>query len=158
MPTFEQAKTIASYFSYILQDGLWGMGGANTGLGRVYKHIKDYAKVDLAKVVVRRDSLFDAFTNGEQKNHIQNIFVNLAYSDATHAAKKKQGYLRFLIDCCVSEYDQEGNPRPGTRLNCNKLQDAYTTGNYTTKMFLQDLTDQGMVKQYAYDKWVTLPY
>ena len=158
LPTFEQAKTIASYFSYILQDGPWGKRGDNSGLGRVYQHIKNYAKVDLAKVVVRRDSLFDAFTNGQQKNHIQNIFVNLAYSDATHAAKKKQGYLRFLIDCCVSEYDENGNPRPGTRLNCNKLQDAYTTGNYTTKMFLQDLTDAGMVKQYAYDQWVTLPW
>jgi hypothetical protein len=157
LPTINQAKYISHILAYILWDGLWSLS-VGASLTKAYNNILQYAKVDLTKLVVRRDSLFDAGTNGAQTNHCQNCFVNLAYSDASNAAQQKQSYMRCIIDGCGLDTDNNGNLKPGSRLNYDRMQDSYTTGNYTTKMYIQDVGNINMVRQYAYDPWVTLPW
>ena len=157
LPTLNQAKYISHILAYTLWDGHWSKN-ATASLKKAYRNILQYAKVDLTKLVVRRDSLFDAGTNGAQTNHCQNCFVNLAYSDASNAAQQKQAYMRCIIDGCGMDTDSNGNPKPGSRINYDRMQDSYTTGNYTTKMYIQDVGNINMVRQYAYDPWVTLPW
>ena len=157
LPTINQAKYLSHIFAYTLWDGLWSKA-SNASLAKAYTHILQTAKVDLTKLVVRRDSLFDAATNGADVNHCQNLFVNLAYSDASNAAQQKQAYMRCIIDGCGLDTDSNGNPKPGSRINQDRVQDSYTTGNYTTKMYIQDVGDINMVRKYAYDPWVTLPW
>ena len=118
-------------------------------------NIKKYAKVDFEKIIVRRDSLFD---DQIDMNHNMVVFTNMAYSDKQNVAQNKQPYLRYYINTCVREYDDKGNPKPGTRMNKLYHQTGYTTGNYAKTMFLQDLTDENLVKQYAYDEWVIQPW
>ena len=118
-------------------------------------NIKQYAKVDLTKIIVRRDSLFD---DKLHKNHVMNEFTNMAYSDKQNVIQNKQAYLRYYISLCSWQYDSAGNPLPGSRIHKFYHQTGYTTGNYSKTMFLQDLTDENLVKQYAYDEWVTLPW
>jgi hypothetical protein len=109
--------------------------------------------VDLTKIVLRRDSLFNDL---KETNHISNLFLNVAYSDQTHASQNKQAYLRSILDGCAFEMIN-GVPKPGSRMNQTWQQTCYTEKNYTKTMFLQDLTDANLVREYAYDEWVTLP-
>ena len=155
LPTLDQARYISHILGLILFKGIWSYSGHGEGLDYTYEHIKTYAKVDLTKLVVRRDSLFD---DQLDKNHTLNEFVNVAYSDKLHASQRKQAYLRYIFDCCAVEYDKDQNPVPGSRMNQIWQQTAYTAGNYQTTMFLQDLTDASLVTRYAYDEWVTLPW
>ena len=107
LPTLNQAKYLSHFLAYTLWDGLWSKA-INASLAKAYTHILQTAKVDLTKLVVRRDSLFDSGTNGADVNHCQNLFVNLAYSDASNAAQQKQAYMRCVIDGCGQDTDSNG--------------------------------------------------
>jgi len=154
LPTRDQARIIGLYLTSILWSGYCTMRGTKSTYGESYTNILNYAKVDLTKLVVRRDSLFDALAN--RPNHMQCLFTNVAYSDDSNA--NSQGYIRFIHDNCGLELDSNDIPTPGSRMNVLWSQDYYTTGEYTKPMRLQDLTDANTVRSYAYDKWVTLPW
>ena len=154
LPTLAQARYISHILGLILFKGIWSKSEHGEGLDHTYNNINTHAKVDLTKIVVRRDSLFD---DQQSKNHVPNLFINVAYSDKQHASQNKQAYLRYIFDTCAFEY-REGIPQAGSRMNQVWQQTCYTMGNYTKTMFLQDLTDANLVSQYAYDEWVTLPW
>ena len=154
LPTLDQARTITHILANIIFKGDWSYSTGDI-MRFSTMNIKKYAKVDFEKIIVRRDSLFD---DQIDMNHNMVVFTNMAYSDKQNVAQNKQPYLRYYINTCVREYDDKGNPKPGTRMNKLYHQTGYTTGNYAKTMFLQDLTDENLVKQYAYDEWVIQPW
>ena len=158
LPTLDQARYISQFLSAFMISGPWSLGGASgRELATSYNNIKEHAKVDLAKAVARRDSVYDAGKN--EINHIENVFVNVAYSDNAHAQKNEQGYLRNILNGCVNDVNKTtGEIIPGSRLAQIQQQTCYTVGNYSRQMFLSDLTDANVVRDYAYDEWVIQPW
>ena len=157
VPTLDEARIITFLISQMLWDGIWGKKPDSHQWSYSYRNILEHAKVDLTKLVVRRDSLFDAMVN--KPNHVQNMFTNMVYRHYYGNTQEDRAYyLRFIYDGCGLDQDSEGNNKPGTRLNKLWHQNYYTAGGYTKGMILGDLTDKDKVKEYAYDKWVTLPW
>ena len=153
LPTRDQARIISYYIGTILWDGVMGKKGKGSELGQCYTNILDYAHVDLLKVVARRDSLYSALT--DKANHICNIFINIAYSEN---GQNEQPYMRHIYDGCALDLDKDLNPKPGSRSVKYWQQDYYTAEGYSKRMILSDLESDEMVRRYAYDKWVTLPW
>ena len=160
LPTLKEATSISMLLSQILYQGKNPFSKAASPLTLAIDNINEYAKVNLEKFFVVRDTLHNE--NGPndkpQKNHVTAYCTNLAYSDASHAAQGKQGLLRHIYSNASRGYSKEGEIIYGVRYTEYINWDRYEYGNQET-MFLQDLTSMDKVEMYASgDRWVTLPF
>ena len=161
--TAEQAKTIAFLFYEIWQNGYNNEKNRNraTEFNYPYFHLQEYAKVNLRKLMVIRDSLHNQ--NGPDAevpfpNHVGIYFTNIAYSDARHAAMGKQGLMRCIFSNAGLRIEDDGSKSWGERNSELLNWSVYEGGNHET-IFMQDLASSDKVKMYAAaDRWVTLPW
>jgi hypothetical protein len=123
------------------------------------EHIKQYAKVDVMKLMVVRDTLYNQNGPGQKpyNTHVPAYFTNIAYSNTNHATQDRQGVVRVINNYAAHDY-KDGARQYGTRYIELINWSRYEKGNQDP-MFLQDLTSKDKVNMYAADDmWVTLPW
>ena len=124
------------------------------------EHIKEYAGVDLLKLIVKRDTTHNENKPEEKpyKNHQQAYFINLGYNDPIYSNQDKQPLVRVIYSGAARAIDDQGNVQYHDRWMEYLIWDRYEYGNKET-MFLQDLASIDKVNMYASgDRWVTLPW
>ena len=108
------------------------------------KNIEDHADVSLFELFVQRDTLFQT-SNAGLKN-ILNDFTSTIYRDDND---------RYCVLRLVADYTKE-QPN-GNRDMSWLFSDSYSA-DPTRTMYVDDLVDEEMIRQYADDKWVYLPW
>ena len=156
----EQALSIGFGISTLCHQAFVANGPANR-FNEVLQHIKTYAKVDLQKIMVIRDSLFDSSDpalNQPDRKHVPAYFTTFAYSDPTYVSRNVQPLLRFYYDNCQVETSSTGVKKWGTRYLQMNAWTRYAHGQQE-EMLLQHLASNDKVSMYAdQDEWVTLPW
>ena len=158
LPTWQEAAPIGILLTYLSAHGPNSAAPKNA-YTLAFENIKKYAKVDITKLMVKRDTLHNESSPDREPftNHVPAFFTNLAYSDANHAAQGKQGLERIIYDFAARSI-VDGEVKYNNRWSEFLIWNCYEYGN-REKMFLQDLTSIDKVNMYAAgDRWVTLPW
>ena len=108
------------------------------------KNIEDHADVSLFELFVQRDTLFQTSKDGLK--NILNDFTSTIYRDDND---------RYCVLRLVADYTKE-QPN-GSRDMSWLFSDSYSA-DPTRTMYVDDLVDEEMIRQYADDKWVYLPW
>ena len=167
----------AMFVGYLIMYNMSDLFKDAAGLGDAFfQNAKEFAGFDMDYYKFRRDSTYTLLDkdgniyreNGKQFDSFsQPFFLNIAYNDGT---TDRQPLLRAIYDLTHAGNYRNTDPvdkdmyfRYYTKYQVNPTESTHLAWiapwpMSDTRMYLQDIADQGLVNRYAaQDKWVTLP-
>ena len=144
LPKKDLAAQMLFHISYLYQKALKTIKTPKSLEQKRLAHIEEHAEVNIMDLVALRDTLFKNSKN--ETKSISNLFTSVVYYDE---GEKDFCVLRLMLDNTV-EYKGDSD-------FAWRFWDSYSA-DLESQMLLDDVFDKRMIRLFADDPWVYLPW